>query len=127
MGGGQGGPRRHRRRPGAEGDRVWNQVSTPAKHSKGDFSAHWAAHEGTGTGRLASGVSSAPRSDCFRYSLPSLCPLFPLSRLTRSTGFGNFANVIIADDELEALQANLIRSHAAGVGMPLSPAKTRML
>jgi histidine ammonia-lyase len=35
--------------------------------------------------------------------------------------------VIIADDELEALQANLIRSHAAGVGMPLSPAKTRML
>jgi hypothetical protein len=44
-----------------------------------------------------------------------------------NTGFGNFANVIIADNELEALQANLIRSHASGVGMPLSPAKTRML
>lgn len=44
-----------------------------------------------------------------------------------NTGFGNFANVIIADEELEELQANLIRSHAAGVGMPLSPAKTRML
>lgn len=44
-----------------------------------------------------------------------------------NTGFGNFANVIIADNELEELQANLIRSHAAGVGMPLSPAKTRML
>ena len=44
-----------------------------------------------------------------------------------NTGFGNFANVIIAPDELEQLQANLIRSHASGVGMPLSPAKTRML
>jgi len=44
-----------------------------------------------------------------------------------NTGFGNFANVIIPSHELEALQANLIRSHAAGIGMPLSPAKTRML
>jgi len=44
-----------------------------------------------------------------------------------NTGFGNFANVIIEPNELEELQANLIRSHAAGVGMPLSPAKTRML
>ncbi|KAF2892694.1 hypothetical protein ILUMI_13477 [Ignelater luminosus] len=44
-----------------------------------------------------------------------------------TTGFGNFARVNIPSDKLEELQYNLIRSHAAGVGNPLSPAKTRML
>ncbi len=33
-----------------------------------------------------------------------------------NTGFGKLANVRIAPGELDALQANLIRSHAAGVG-----------
>jgi histidine ammonia-lyase len=33
-----------------------------------------------------------------------------------NTGFGKLATVSIAPDQLEALQANLIRSHAAGVG-----------
>jgi histidine ammonia-lyase len=33
-----------------------------------------------------------------------------------NTGFGNFSNVIIPKDQLENLQYNLIRSHAAGVG-----------
>lgn len=37
-----------------------------------------------------------------------------------NTGFGKLANVRIAPDRLEQLQANLIRSHAAGVGVPLS-------
>jgi histidine ammonia-lyase len=36
-----------------------------------------------------------------------------------NTGFGKLANVRIAPDQLDALQANLIRSHAAGVGAPL--------
>ncbi len=36
-----------------------------------------------------------------------------------NTGFGKLANIRIAPDQLEALQANLIRSHAAGVGAPL--------
>jgi histidine ammonia-lyase len=36
-----------------------------------------------------------------------------------NTGFGKLANVRIAADQLERLQANLIRSHAAGVGVPL--------
>uniref|UniRef100_H2YBK8 Histidine ammonia-lyase n=1 Tax=Ciona savignyi TaxID=51511 RepID=H2YBK8_CIOSA len=44
-----------------------------------------------------------------------------------STGFGNFANVVISHDNLEMLQTNLIESHCAGVGPPLSPEKTRML
>ena len=33
-----------------------------------------------------------------------------------TTGFGEFANVVISTDELEKLQANLIRSHAVGAG-----------
>src|SRR4029077_10686140 len=33
-----------------------------------------------------------------------------------NTGFGKLANVRIAPDQLEQLQINLIRSHAAGVG-----------
>jgi histidine ammonia-lyase len=36
-----------------------------------------------------------------------------------NTGFGSFADVKIAPEALEALQLNLLRSHAAGVGEPL--------
>ena len=32
-----------------------------------------------------------------------------------NTGFGNFANVLIPPEDLEALQYNLIRSHASGI------------
>jgi len=44
-----------------------------------------------------------------------------------NTGFGNFASVRINDDQLRTLQTNLIRSHAAGVGEPLSVEQARML
>jgi histidine ammonia-lyase len=44
-----------------------------------------------------------------------------------TTGFGNFAEVRIADDHLRELQVNLVRSHAAGVGAPLEEAETRAL
>ena len=36
-----------------------------------------------------------------------------------NTGFGSFAEVKIAPDALDALQINLLRSHAAGLGRPL--------
>jgi histidine ammonia-lyase len=36
-----------------------------------------------------------------------------------NTGFGKLANVRVGADQLDQLQANLIRSHAAGVGAPL--------
>jgi histidine ammonia-lyase len=42
-----------------------------------------------------------------------------------NTGFGKLANVRIAADALDQLQANLIRSHAAGVGTPLPAAVVR--
>ena len=44
-----------------------------------------------------------------------------------NTGFGLFSNVIVKPDELVELQENLIRSHAAGVGTPLTVPQTRML
>lgn len=44
-----------------------------------------------------------------------------------TTGFGKFAKVVISPEQLEELQENLIRSHASGVGNPLTPDKTRML
>jgi histidine ammonia-lyase len=44
-----------------------------------------------------------------------------------NTGFGNFADVRVAAAELEALQRNLVRSHAAGVGPALPPLETRAL
>jgi histidine ammonia-lyase len=42
-----------------------------------------------------------------------------------NTGFGSFADVKIAADALGALQLNLLRSHAAGVGDPLPPRAVR--
>jgi histidine ammonia-lyase len=44
-----------------------------------------------------------------------------------NTGFGKLANVRIAPHDLDRLQVNLIRSHAAGVGEPLPPEIVRAL
>jgi histidine ammonia-lyase len=44
-----------------------------------------------------------------------------------NTGFGKLANQRIAHDDLAALQLNLLRSHAVGVGTPLSGRVTRLL
>lgn len=44
-----------------------------------------------------------------------------------NTGFGKFADVIIPANECNELQNNLIRSHSAGIGTPLTIERTRML
>ncbi|HEY7113314.1 MAG TPA: aromatic amino acid lyase, partial [Thermoanaerobaculia bacterium] len=44
-----------------------------------------------------------------------------------TTGFGNFADVTISPDEIEILQRNLVRSHAAGVGEPLPDRAVRAM
>ncbi|HEX5004002.1 MAG TPA: histidine ammonia-lyase [Gemmatimonadales bacterium] len=44
-----------------------------------------------------------------------------------NTGFGKLANVRIASTDLDRLQVNLIRSHAAGVGRPLPAEIVRAL
>lgn len=41
-----------------------------------------------------------------------------------NTSFGPMCNKIIAEDEIETLQVNLIRSHAAGLGDPIKPYMT---
>jgi len=44
-----------------------------------------------------------------------------------NTGFGKLADVRIPPSELNSLQLNLVRSHACGVGRPLSDAETRAI
>lgn len=44
-----------------------------------------------------------------------------------NTGFGKLAKVRIPDDRLEQLQANLVRSHAVGVGVLLEDATVRLI
>ncbi len=44
-----------------------------------------------------------------------------------NTGFGKLADIQIPEDELVALQRNLVRSHAAGVGDPLPEAEVRAM
>jgi histidine ammonia-lyase len=44
-----------------------------------------------------------------------------------TTGVGKLSDVRIAGDQIRELQLNLVRSHAVGVGDPLSPAETRAM
>ena len=44
-----------------------------------------------------------------------------------NTGFGSLCTTRIADDELSALQVNLIRSHAAGTGPLVGPELVRLM
>jgi histidine ammonia-lyase len=44
-----------------------------------------------------------------------------------NTGFGKLANIRIAPDELGQLQRNIVLSHAAGVGAPMTPANLRLM
>src|SRR5260370_19240071 len=42
-----------------------------------------------------------------------------------NTGFGKLASARISPDQVRQLQLNLVRSHACGVGAPLSESETR--
>jgi histidine ammonia-lyase len=44
-----------------------------------------------------------------------------------NTGFGKLASVRISPEQVRQLQVNLVRSHACGVGAPLSEAETRAM
>ncbi|HTD00965.1 MAG TPA: aromatic amino acid lyase, partial [Chthoniobacterales bacterium] len=44
-----------------------------------------------------------------------------------NTGFGKLADVRIPPDEIGALQLNLVRSHACGIGPPLSEPEVRAM
>ncbi|MFT4415487.1 histidine ammonia-lyase [Fredinandcohnia humi] len=44
-----------------------------------------------------------------------------------NTGFGKFSDVVIAEDDVNDLQVNLIRSHACGVGEPFPEVVSRAM
>src|SRR6202023_732144 len=44
-----------------------------------------------------------------------------------NTGFGKLADVRIPHEEIGALQLNLVRSHACGIGPPLSEPEVRAM
>ena len=44
-----------------------------------------------------------------------------------NTGFGKLASVRISSEQVRQLQVNLVRSHASGVGAPLSETETRAM
>src|SRR6202451_2476441 len=44
-----------------------------------------------------------------------------------NTGFGKLASVRISAEQVRQLQVNLVRSHACGVGAPLSEPETRAM
>src|SRR6201987_6026825 len=44
-----------------------------------------------------------------------------------NTGFGKLASVRISSEQVRQLQINLVRSHACGVGAPLSEPETRAM
>src|SRR5713226_6726705 len=44
-----------------------------------------------------------------------------------NTGFGKLASVRISPEQVRQLQMNLVRSHACGVGAPLSETETRAM
>jgi histidine ammonia-lyase len=44
-----------------------------------------------------------------------------------NTGFGKLCGVKIPDGEIDRLQLNLVRSHACGIGHPLSEGETRVI
>ena len=44
-----------------------------------------------------------------------------------NTGFGKLSDVRIPSDKLAQLQTNLVRSHAGGVGQPLSIGESRAM
>src|SRR5271165_3166757 len=44
-----------------------------------------------------------------------------------NTGFGKLASVRISAEQVRQLQVNLVRSHACGVGSPLSVPETRAM
>ena len=44
-----------------------------------------------------------------------------------NTGFGKFSDVRISDEQIELLQQNIVRSHAAGVGEPLPETAVKII
>ena len=75
-------------------------------------------------------VRIAPQA--FEQMLRSRSTVEELIRLQQTayginTGFGKLADVRIQNDELATLQTNLVRSHACGLGEPLTEPEVRAM
>lgn len=57
-----------------------------------------------------------------RHAIQQNSPVYGIN-----TGFGKLCEVRIADDAIDRLQLNLVRSHACGIGRPLSEEETRVI
>jgi len=102
-------------------------VSLPALHSNGNDGTLEAVHEVAVEGRSVllapdarEGVNRA------RAVVDALVANNQLSYAI-TTGVGKLSDVRIAGDQIRELQVNLVRSHAVGVGDPLSAAETRAM
>ncbi len=60
--------------------------------------------------------------DCVRALVARHDPVYGIN-----TGFGKLAQTRIADDQLTQLQRNLVLSHSAGVGQPMSAPVVRLM
>jgi histidine ammonia-lyase len=57
-----------------------------------------------------------------RHAIEQNSPVYGIN-----TGFGKLCEVRIADDAIDRLQLNLVRSHACGIGHPLPEEETRVI
>src|SRR5947207_14511685 len=77
-------------------------------------------------GRVRLASSAAARMDASRRFVRQVTedhvPVYGIN-----TGFGKLCDVKIPDEDIERLQLNLVRSHACGIGRPLSEAETRVM
>lgn len=84
------------------------------------------ARAAPGTPRLSLDPAAARRMRASRATIERLIdsgePVYGMT-----TGFGRLAEVVIAPEDRRALQHNLIRSHASGVGEPLARACVRAI
>src|SRR5688572_23119083 len=94
--------------------------------SPGQLDASMLQDAAQGRGRFALAPSSRERIDASVRAVREL-----VSRHEAvygiNTGFGKLAQTRIADDQLAQLQKNLVLSHSAGVGQPLSAPVVRLM
>lgn len=79
-----------------------------------------------GNERVAISPSARPRIDASRKVVEQIVAREALVYGV-NTGFGKLSDVRVPKDELRQLQLNLVRSHACGIGQPLSEPEVRAM
>src|SRR5499433_2104047 len=79
-----------------------------------------------GDERVAIAPSARPRIDASRRVIEQIVARDAVVYGV-NTGFGKLSDVRVPKDELRQLQLNLVRSHACGIGEPLSETEVRAM